>query len=66
MFKADWSLPEPTQDKYSESLLSGATSFGDTAVVTIAPLGRRGLRPASRRERGDLELPLLQLHQQLR
>lgn len=42
MFKADWSLPEPTQDKYSESLLSGATSFGDTAVVTIARSGGEG------------------------
>ena len=42
MFKADWSLPEPTQDKYSESLLSGATSFGDTAVVTIACSGGEG------------------------
>ena len=42
MFKADWSLPEPTQDKYSESLLSGATSFGDTAVVTIARAGGEG------------------------
>ena len=42
MFKADWSLPEPTQDKYSESLLSGATSFGDTAVVTITRSGGEG------------------------
>ena len=42
MFKADWSLPVPTQDKYSESLLSGATSFGDTAVVTIARSGGEG------------------------
>ena len=42
MFKADWSLPEPTQDKYSESLLCGATSFGDTAVVTIARSGGEG------------------------
>ena len=42
MFKADWSLPEPTQDKYSEDLLSNATAFGDTAVVTIARSGGEG------------------------
>ena len=41
MFKADWSLPEPTQDKYSDDLLSNATAFGDTAVVTIARSGAR-------------------------
>ena len=42
MFKADWSLPEPTQDKYSDDLLSNATDFGDTAVVTIARSGGEG------------------------
>ena len=42
MFKADWSLPEPTQDKYSDDLLSNATAFGDTAVVTIARSGGEG------------------------
>ena len=42
MFKADWSLPEPTQDKYSDDLLSDATAFGDTAVVTIARSGGEG------------------------
>jgi len=42
MFKADWSLPEPTQDKYSDDLLSNATTFGDTAVVTIARSGGEG------------------------
>lgn len=42
MFKADWSLPEPTQDKYSESVLSNAAAFGDTAVVTIARSGGEG------------------------
>ena len=42
MFKADWSLPEPTQDKYSDDLLSNATVFGDTAVVTIARSGGEG------------------------
>ena len=42
MFKADWSLPDPTQDKYSDDLLSNATAFGDTAVVTIARSGGEG------------------------
>ena len=42
MFKADWSLPEPTQDKYSDDLLSDATAFGDIAVVTIARSGGEG------------------------
>ena len=42
MFKADWSLPEPTKDKYSDDLLFNATSFGDAAVVTIARSGREG------------------------
>ena len=42
MFKADWSLPEPTQDKYSEAILSNASAFGDTAVVTIARSGGEG------------------------
>ena len=42
MFKADWSLPEPTQDKYSDDLLSNAAAFGDTAVVTIARSGGEG------------------------
>ena len=42
MFKADWSLPEPTQDKCSDDLLSDATAFGDTAVVTIARSGGEG------------------------
>ena len=42
MFKADWSLPEPTQDKYSDDLLSNATAFGDAAVVTIARSGGEG------------------------
>ena len=42
MFKADWSLPEPTQDKYSDDLLSDATAFGDSAVVTIARSGGEG------------------------
>ena len=42
MFKADWSLPEPTQDKYSDDLLSDAPAFGDTAVVTIARSGGEG------------------------
>ena len=43
MMQADWSLPEPTQDKYSDDLLSNATAFGDTAVVTIGRSGGEGL-----------------------
>ena len=48
MFKADWSLPEPTQDKYSDDLLSNATAFGDTAVVTIARSGGEGFDTPTR------------------
>ena len=65
MFKADWSLPEPMQDKYSESLLSGATSFGDTAVVTIARSGGEGF-DLPRDVNAETSNNPYQLHQQLR
>lgn len=42
MFKADWSLPEPTQDMYSDDLLSGVRTFSDTSVVAIARSGGEG------------------------
>lgn len=42
MFKADWSLPEPTKDKYTQELLDNVQAFGETAVVTIARSGGEG------------------------
>ncbi|QPK80999.1 glycoside hydrolase family 3 C-terminal domain-containing protein [Schaalia sp. ZJ405] len=42
MFQADWSLPEPTKDMYSDSLISNVTSYSDTAIVTIARSGGEG------------------------
>ena len=42
MFKADWSLPEPTKDKYTQELLDIVQAFGETAVVTIARSGGEG------------------------
>ena len=42
MFKADWSLPEPTKDKYTQELLDSVQAFGETAVVTIARSGGEG------------------------
>ena len=40
--EADWSLPEPTQDMYSDDLLSGVRAFSGTSVVTIARSGGEG------------------------
>lgn len=42
MFQGDWSLPEPTIDMYSDSLISNAKSFSDTAVVVLARSGGEG------------------------
>lgn len=39
MTSQDWSLPEPTKEYYTSSIMSEATSFSDTAVVVI---GRSG------------------------
>lgn len=39
MTSQDWSLPEPTAEYYTDSLMSEAASFSDTAVVVI---GRSG------------------------
>lgn len=42
MFSQDWTLPEPNVSAYSESLLSDAKSFSDTAMVVIARSGGEG------------------------
>jgi beta-glucosidase len=38
----DWTLPEPTVDYYTDSLMSEATSFSDTAVIVIGRSGGEG------------------------
>lgn len=39
MSEQDWTLPEPTVDVYTDSIMSEAKSFSDTAVIVI---GRSG------------------------
>lgn len=39
MHGQDWTLPEPTVDKYTDSIMSEAKEFSDTAVIVI---GRSG------------------------
>ena len=39
MNSQDWTLPEPTKDAYTSSLMSNATSFSDTAVIVISRSG---------------------------
>ena len=39
MTTQDWSLPEPTTEYYTDSVMGGAASFSDTAVIVI---GRSG------------------------
>lgn len=36
MWKADWTLPEPTADHYTESLMNNAKKYSGQAVVVIA------------------------------
>ena len=38
----DWTLPEPTVDKYTDAVMSQATGFSDTAVVVISRSGGEG------------------------
>ncbi|MDU0347583.1 glycoside hydrolase family 3 protein [Actinomyces sp. MRS3W] len=42
MFAADWTLPEPTADAYTDALVSSIQGFSDTSVVTIARSGGEG------------------------
>ncbi|WP_137656132.1 glycoside hydrolase family 3 C-terminal domain-containing protein [Bifidobacterium moukalabense] len=35
----DWTLPEPTVDSYSDTLLSNAKDFSDTAIIVLARTG---------------------------
>jgi beta-glucosidase len=42
MASQDWTLPEPTVDYYTDSLMSEATSFSDTAVIVIGRSGGEG------------------------
>lgn len=39
MTSQDWSLPEPTTEYYTSSVMNSATSFSDTAVIVIARSG---------------------------
>ena len=38
----DWTLPEPTVDKYTDAVMTQATGFSDTAVVVISRSGGEG------------------------
>ncbi|MBR1781695.1 MAG: glycoside hydrolase family 3 C-terminal domain-containing protein, partial [Oscillospiraceae bacterium] len=38
----DWTLPEPTVDVYTDSVMSQAKSFSDTAVIVISRSGGEG------------------------
>lgn len=40
--KQAWTLPEPTVDDYSDSLIQNAKDFSDVAVVVIARIGGEG------------------------
>ena len=54
MHGQDWTLPEPTVDAYTDSIMSEAKDFSDTAVIVIGRSGRsfrrRKCRPADRHE----------------
>ena len=39
MYEQDWTLPEPTADAYTDTVMGDAKSFSDTAVIVI---GRSG------------------------
>ena len=39
MTTQDWSLPEPTTEYYTASVMNNATAFSDTAVIVIARSG---------------------------
>lgn len=38
----DWTLPEPTADSYTQTMLDNAKAFSDTAVLVIARCGGEG------------------------
>ncbi|MBW3095557.1 glycoside hydrolase family 3 protein [Bifidobacterium sp. 64T4] len=40
---ADWTLPEPAASTYSDTLISDAKNFSDTAMVVIGRVGGEGL-----------------------
>lgn len=42
MWAQDWTLPEPTVDKYDSKLMDGAKDFSDVAMVVISRLGGEG------------------------
>ncbi len=42
MWAQDWTLPEPGVSKYSDSLMSDAKSFSDTAMIIISRSGGEG------------------------
>ncbi|MDC7288951.1 glycoside hydrolase family 3 C-terminal domain-containing protein [Blautia schinkii] len=42
MASQDWSLPEPSQEHYTEELMSEAKEFSDTAVIVIGRPGGEG------------------------
>ena len=42
MFAQDWTMPEPTADKYTSKLMDDAKQFSDTAVVVIGRVGGEG------------------------
>lgn len=42
MANQDWTLPEPTKDKYTAELMGNAASFSDTAVIVIGRSGGEG------------------------
>lgn len=42
MWSQDWTLPEVPADQYSDSLISGAKSFSDEAVVVLTRVGGEG------------------------
>lgn len=42
MGSQDWTLPEPTVDKYTDAVMSQAKSFSDVAVIVISRSGGEG------------------------
>ncbi len=40
---ADWTLPEPAADTYTDELIDNAKNFSDTAMVVIGRVGGEGL-----------------------
>ena len=41
-YGADWTLPEPPADTYSQEMLDNAKAFSDTAIVVLARWGGEG------------------------